>query len=88
MPEADPKVIRLAYTAAPEQASASEESEADTLGQAVELLSQLSHLQVGQGEQIATIVAQLLAMNRLFERQARLIAAMQRRIDALEEGRT
>ena len=53
----------------------------------IALVARVSQVQVAQGEQTATIVQQLLLMNRLFERQAVEIRDLRRRVDQLTKGR-
>ena len=54
----------------------------------IALVARVSQGQVAQGEQTATIVQQLLLMNRLFERQAVEIRDLRQKVDRLSLGRS
>jgi hypothetical protein len=54
----------------------------------IALVARVSQVQVAQGEQTATIVQQLLLMNRLFERQAVEIRDLRQRVDQLTRRRS
>jgi hypothetical protein len=91
MSEREPtKVIRVDFRVEPGPAPAQPEPEAEPADTAqgpvpdlIALVARVSQVQVAQGEQTATIVQQLLLMNRLFERQAQEIVDLRRRVEQL-----
>jgi hypothetical protein len=98
MSDSEPtKVIRVDFRVEPGQVLPEPEPEpqAEPAGEApspvpdlIALVARVSHVQVAQGEQTATIVQQLLLMNRLLERQAQEIIDLRRRVEQLSITRS
>ncbi|MEJ1935590.1 hypothetical protein WDZ92_35805 [Nostoc sp. NIES-2111] len=95
MSEREPtKVIRVDFRVEPGPAPTQPEPEVESADPAhgpvpdlIALVARVSQVQVAQGEQTATIVQQLLLMNRLLERQAQEIVDLRRRVEQLSGAR-